>query len=179
MKVGIILIGESNSGKSTIGYKILERLRDMKYISSGDIARSMAKSEANKRLLNLGNLAPENIMRSKIREEIDCDKSFILDGFPRFTEQYEWLKKNTNHMLLFVNVLAPYNLILRRAKSRGREDDCSILKKHEFYTSNVLPMLEHMRIVGEDIYSVSTADDETVNEFIDELISAVKVLKEI
>ena len=38
--IGVIMLGASNSGKSTIGKVVAERL-NLRYIASGDIARQM------------------------------------------------------------------------------------------------------------------------------------------
>ena len=61
----------------------------LRYISSGDIARQMHVDD----LLNKGELAPEDEMRKRVLESInDTQVSYVLDGCPRFYEQYAWLK---------------------------------------------------------------------------------------
>ena len=79
--------------------------------------------------LNSGEMAPEDKMRSMILHEINsCDKPYILDGFPRFYEQYEWLNQNIDYDLIYVSIEVPYEDILARAMQRSRRDDEYISK---------------------------------------------------
>lgn len=164
----ITLIGESNCGKSTIGKRLADAL-DIKYVSSGDIARSM--SEDVNRSLNNGDLAPEDAMREEILKRIsDTNGNLILDGFPRFEDQYRWLNE-FGYGIINIVIEVPYSQIVERARSRHREDDCSIEKKHKFYEESTLPMINDIAKHG-DIWTYSNFDgeiDETVNLICDNI----------
>lgn len=158
--VGIILLGKSNSGKSTIGKKIAETL-GIRYISSGDIARGM-NDKKTKEELDAGKLAPENEMRKCILTEINGGNkgSYILDGFPRFYEQYIWLNQQVNHDLVYVYVNASDEDVINRARSRGRDDDESIMQKLEFYSEKTLPMIkEIISCGGETVYTINNGTE--------------------
>ena len=97
-----VLLGETNSGKSTIGKAVVQKLGDdWVYVSSGDIARRITPQED----LDAGKFAPEQDMRAEILHMINGEyrgKHIILDGFPRFSEQYEFLHSITSDDILFI-----------------------------------------------------------------------------
>jgi adenylate kinase family enzyme len=151
-KTCIVLIGGPCSGKSSIG-KYVASATGATYISSGDIARRMA--EENKDVndnLNNGKLAPEESMRNAIYMEIykqilDETKSvIILDGFPRFGDQADWLHNKFNKCLDFHYILiqCPYHILKKRAKSRCRSDDGSIEERLSYYYYTTLDNLKHL-----------------------------------
>ncbi len=90
----IIFIAPPAAGKGTMSEN-LEKKYGYKHISTGDILRSMAKSENEfgKQLSNLlssGNLVPDEIVYESLKRRLlmnDLDNGFILDGFPRNIEQ--------------------------------------------------------------------------------------------
>lgn len=140
-KTCIVLVGGPCSGKSSVGKLVAQKL-DIEYISSGDIAREMAKHDSViDNSLNNGNLAPENQMRKSIWSRlVHCfDEMYedvaILDGFPRFGEQAEWLRKilpasiNIKYVLFHV----PMSTIIERSTHRNRADDKSLENRIKYY----------------------------------------------
>ncbi|MDP3150179.1 MAG: adenylate kinase [Ignavibacteria bacterium] len=96
----LILFGAPGVGKGTQA-KILSDKFSIPHISTGDILREAAKNgtpmglEA-KKLMNAGQLVPDDIMVEIIREtlaEERCKNGFILDGYPRTTAQAESLNR--------------------------------------------------------------------------------------
>jgi len=87
----ILFVGPQGSGKGTQSKLIAEKLR-IPHISSGDLLRAVEgplKLEIET-YTSHGRLVPNRIMLKIIRERIskpDCEKGFILDGFPRNLEQ--------------------------------------------------------------------------------------------
>lgn len=141
----IILYGMPCSGKSTIG-KQLSMKYGYKYISSGNIAREMARcSQEIDASLRSGKLAPEEMMRQaiahQIRECIVNNNDIILDGFPRFVGQYEWLKSLFNGLnCITVNIDISEQTAINRALNRGRDDDISINSRIEYYKKYTYPL---------------------------------------
>lgn len=155
--VGIVLLGVTTSGKSSIG-RYVARQAGLRYISSGDIARAMDCDDT----LNKGMLAPEDEMRRRIMEKIydindPTHTPYILDGCPRFMDQYNWLKANTDHKLVFINIDIPYSEVVARAEIRGRDDDNfgSILKKIVYHIDEIMPMVEYIKNHEKHFYTVS------------------------
>ena len=171
--VGIILLGESNSGKSTIGKEVAKMLK-VRYISSGDIARKM--SEDVRRHLNNGGLAPEEEMREEILKAITSDTTpFMLDGFPRFCEQYDWLNESLEECeFIYVIVDVPRKDILRRSVARQRDDDKSIMTKIGFYDKYTKPMIMHIIRNEKMVYTIKNPNGADVSRNIELLHSLLE-----
>lgn len=173
MTLGIVLLGQSNSGKSTIGKAVADKM-GMTYISSGDIARDMSKEITD--VLNRGELAPENIMRERILVAINSvEGDFILDGFPRFEDQYEWLNQIVGEDVKFIYVIIDVSNddIYHRAMRRGRCDDKSIVQKMEWFYTHTQPMIEQI-IYSETVHNIKNGDHNDINENIDKLCKIVE-----
>ncbi len=92
--MNLVLLGPPGSGKGTLA-KLLSSELNIPHISTGDILRREAKSETSlgkkvKPYMERGELVPDQIilqvMKKRIRES-DCQKGFLLDGFPRTIPQ--------------------------------------------------------------------------------------------
>lgn len=124
---GIILIGAPCSGKSEIG-KFAADMLNAKYISSGDIAREIAKTDrtTNENLVK-GKMAQEDLMRSemyKILSDLNNDNIIVIDGFPRFKDQAKWLHMNFPEIIFkYIMVNVPLSQIIDRMSARGRTGD--------------------------------------------------------
>ena len=96
----IIFIGAQGSGKGTQA-KILSEEFNIPHISTGDMLRN-ADGELKEKIeevINKGNLISDDLMLEILKERInqsDCEKGFILDGFPRNLKQAELLKEITD-----------------------------------------------------------------------------------
>jgi adenylate kinase len=95
----LILLGAPGAGKGTVA-KQLTKLDGSVQISTGDILRGavQAGTELGKQaeaFMKAGDLVPDElimgIMEQRLQEP-DCEKGFLLDGFPRTIPQAEALK---------------------------------------------------------------------------------------
>ena len=95
----LILIGPQGSGKGTQA-KLLASKLGVPHISTGDLLRN-ATGELRKEIdsyIVAGNLYPDEgmlkILEGRFADE-DCEKGFILDGFPRNLKQAKMLDEIT------------------------------------------------------------------------------------
>ena len=90
----IVLLGAPGSGKGTQAKKLMAD-RNIPQVSTGDMLRQAIANGTRfglqaKALIDAGNLAPDEVVLGIIRERIgqpDAENGFILDGFPRTTQQ--------------------------------------------------------------------------------------------
>ena len=94
MKQEYIFIGPPGSGKGT-QTKILSEEYNLPHIDTGSLLREeIASGSDNGKLadsfMSKGNLVPLNLVATIIKNRLlkdDCKNGFILDGYPRSTEQ--------------------------------------------------------------------------------------------
>ena len=92
--MNIVLLGAPGAGKGTQAAKLVEEFATP-HISTGDILRAAVKNQTElgkkaKGYMDAGDLVPDSLiidlMDERLREP-DCEKGFILDGFPRTAAQ--------------------------------------------------------------------------------------------
>jgi len=129
----VILLGAPGAGKGTQAKLITQRY-GVPQISTGDILRdNVARAtELGKKAdptMKSGALVPDDLVLAMVQERLsrpDCDRGFILDGFPRTVKQAEWLdhylasRKFAGRALapVVVNVEVSYNQLLQRLTGR-------------------------------------------------------------
>src|SRR3972149_856387 len=125
----LILLGAPGAGKGTVA-KLLTKLDGSVQISTGDILRGavQAGSELGKQAkahMESGGLVPDDLILGIMEKrflEPDCQKGFLLDGFPRTIPQAEALKKLLAKagikLDMAVNIDVPRNVILDRLSTR-------------------------------------------------------------
>jgi adenylate kinase len=94
----IIFLGAPGAGKGTQAERVSERL-GIPTISTGAIIREALKAGTEmgleaKKFIEAGNLVPDDVVIGIVKERLqksDCDKGYILDGFPRTVPQAEAL----------------------------------------------------------------------------------------
>jgi len=125
----LILLGAPGAGKGTVA-KLLTNLDGSVQISTGDILRGavQAGTELGKQaeaFMKAGDLVPDElimgIMENRLQEP-DCEKGFLLDGFPRTIPQAEALRdlltKLNIELDMAVNIDVPRDVILDRLTTR-------------------------------------------------------------
>jgi len=94
----VILLGPPGAGKGTQARQIVDRY-GVPQISTGDllrdnVARGTELGIEAKAIMARGELVPDELMygivASRLREA-DCERGFVLDGFPRTASQAGWL----------------------------------------------------------------------------------------
>lgn len=92
----IIMLGAPGAGKGTQAQRIAEKY-GIPHISTGDIFRANIKNGTElgkkaKAFMDQGLLVPDELTVDLVMDRIsqpDCEKGYILDGFPRTIPQAE------------------------------------------------------------------------------------------
>jgi adenylate kinase len=96
--MNVILLGPPGAGKGTQAKMLVDKY-GIPQISTGDILRANLKAQTElgleaKKYMDAGKLVPDEvvigIINNRIKED-DCQKGYMLDGFPRTVAQAEAL----------------------------------------------------------------------------------------
>ena len=181
----IILFGPPGCGKGTQATFISESL-SIPHLSTGDMLRSAVSSGSEiglkaKNIMESGGLVSDQIVLSIVEERIakhDCEKGFILDGFPRTVNQAEKLDLllSTNNKLDYVlRIKVDEEEIIKRLIDRAREDDKPDIIKNRFKTYNsetqpLIPFYEERKI----LFNINGMQEiEKVSEDIKKVIGVI------
>jgi len=146
----IVLLGAPGAGKGTVA-KLLSELDGSVQVSTGDILRGAVKSGSElgkkaKSYMDSGGLVPDSlimeIMEARLQED-DCEKGFLLDGFPRTIPQAEALEALLAKLGIALDFVAslevPRDVILDRLTTRRT---CSNSECQEIYNIKSNPPAE-------------------------------------
>lgn len=135
----IVLLGPPGAGKGTQAKMISEKL-DIPHISTGDILRESVKKDTPlsrevKQVMEKGELVSDSLLEQIIKERLnerDCDKGFLLDGYPRNLSQSETLKAILSEKNIFGDVVAleisvSDDEIVQRLKNRRSCPNCGMV----------------------------------------------------
>jgi len=100
MRMNIIFLGPPGAGKGTHAQMLMNEL-EIPQISTGDMLRQAIKAETElgilaKGFIDRGELVPDEVVIGIVKERLaqqDCQKGYILDGFPRTVPQAEALSQ--------------------------------------------------------------------------------------
>ncbi len=94
--MNIILLGPPGSGKGTVAQR-LEQEFHLKHISTGqllreEIAKGTTVGKDLKKIIEKGDLVPDELSTQIMRLEIKNAKNYLLDGFPRTVPQAQGIE---------------------------------------------------------------------------------------
>ena len=135
--MNIVLLGAPGAGKGTQAAKIVNDF-EITHISterfSQNIKEKTPLGEKAQSYINEGKLVPDDIVIEMMRERLiqqDCQKGFLLDGFPRTTVQAEALSKIVNiHAVL--NLQMDIKTLIYRMSGRRICSHCGSTTHIEF-----------------------------------------------
>lgn len=148
--MNILFLGAPGSGKSTQG-EILAEKRGMKWISSGEMFRNSTDPVVVE-ILRTAQLVPDEITNKMVIEKLDelNRDNVILDGYPRTLRQAEFLTENNVKIDAIIEVKVPFQEILARIMSRGREQDTEeiIRERVEIYEKSRDEIVSYFKSIG-------------------------------
>jgi len=134
----VVLLGPPGAGKGTQA-KLLEEKFAAPQISTGDILRKAVAEQGDlgkqtSEYIRRGELVPDQLIIDLVAERLkekDCEKGFVLDGFPRTIAQAqgleEILKKIGLALTCVLSVQVPHELIVERLSGRRTCKGCGAL----------------------------------------------------
>ena len=136
--MNLIIMGPPGAGKGTQSRRLGEHL-GIPVISTGEILRDEIKRKTSlgsqaKRHMDKGELIPDALMVGVIEERLrrpDCERGFILDGFPRTVAQADALHKMLGQiggsLEHAVSLAVPNDELLKRLSGRRTCRDCGAM----------------------------------------------------
>lgn len=152
----LVFIGPPGAGKGTQAEKMIAKY-SLAHLSTGDMLRAArdAKTEVGvkaEEYMSRGALVPDDIIVAIIAERLahsDCEKGYLLDGFPRTIAQAEaldnMLDANGTPLDAVLELAVPEEELFTRLAGRGRADDTPevIRQRLVAYRNQTAPLLEY------------------------------------
>ncbi|SDF50880.1 adenylate kinase [Sporolituus thermophilus] len=125
----ILLMGPPGAGKGTQAVKLVEAFH-IPHISTGDMFRAAVKEgtplgKQAKEYMDAGQLVPDSVTIGIVKERLakpDCERGFILDGFPRTLDQADALDRTLCELGIrldrVINISVPAEELVKRMTGR-------------------------------------------------------------
>lgn len=164
----LIFLGPPGSGKGTQAQFVMERF-EIPQISTGDMLRQSINNMTTvgmqlKSLMDAGSLIPDDVIIKLVKERIaqpDCQKGFMLDGFPRTIKQAEALTKSGVKIDKIIELTVPDEEIIKRLSGRRVHPNSGRTYHVEFQP----PAREnHDDVTGEALVQREDDKEETVRK---------------
>ncbi len=168
----LVLLGPPGAGKGTQA-KVLSDEFKIPHISTGDILRDAVKDKTPigikaKGYMDRGELVPDDIVIEIVAQRLvrpDCQKGFILDGFPRTGAQAEALDKTLAKLNcpieLTIYFKTSINTIISRLSGRRVCKNCGA----NYHIKNIPPKVPgKCDLCGRELYQRDDDKEETVRK---------------
>src|SRR5882762_7304389 len=145
----VLFFGPPGSGKSIQG-KLLVQRNNWNWLSTGELFRSSKDLQVLKRLAT-GELIDDKLTNKVLDDALGAitDKRFVvLDGYPRNTEQAEWLEEHLPKHGREIRGVIVFEVgkeeLTKRLAGRGRDEDKLEVIEHrlDIYNKTTEPVIE-------------------------------------
>jgi adenylate kinase len=161
----LVIMGPPGAGKGTQAKLIAEHY-GIPAISTGDIFRAMKTADTPlarqvREIMESGGYVSDEITNAIVADRLaqpDCNRGFVLDGYPRTLQQVQtlddYLAESERPLNAVISLLADIEEVvarlLRRAVIDGRSDDNeeTIRVRLQVYAEQTEPLLEVYRARG-------------------------------
>lgn len=183
--MNIIFLGPPGAGKGTQAQIVCQRL-GIPQVSTGDMLRAAIAAGTEmgrkaKEYMDQGQLVPDEVVIGIVKDRLadsDCQKGYILDGFPRTVEQAKALSTFAK-IDVAINLDVPDDVLVKRLSGRRvcplcgapyhvdrlngetvcradgtpliqRDDDkaATVLNRLAVYHQKTAPLIDHYREAG-------------------------------
>ncbi len=171
----LLLMGPPGAGKGTQAEVLTQKL-SIPHISTGDMFRKAIKDGTElgrkaKEYIDAGKLVPDEVTVGIVRERLaepDCERGFLLDGFPRTVNQAEALDEILNELGIkldaVINIEVPRGKLLDRLTGRRICKSCGATYHVTF---NPPKEANQCDVCGGELYQRSDDTVETVANRLD------------
>jgi adenylate kinase len=176
----LLIVGPPGAGKGTQAKRISENL-GIPTISTGDIFRSNIANETElglkvRAIVDSGDYVPDELTNELVRARLaepDAAGGFLLDGYPRTTDQVRYLDallaESGTAVDAVIRLLADRDAIVERLRKRaiaeGRADDSeeAIRHRQDVYLRETEPLIALYRDRGvmTEVDGLGSVDDVT------------------
>ena len=175
----VILLGPPGAGKGTQSKQIVDRY-SVPQISTGDLLRDHVGRGTElgleaKAIMARGELVPDELMYGIVAarlREADCQRGFVLDGFPRTAAQAGWLdaflekevfdkrseERSAKYPPVVIQLLVDYTQLLLRLTGRRSCPTCGRLYNIHFQP----PLVDELCDVDKSKLVIRNDDREEV-----------------
>ena len=184
MKKNIILMGPPGAGKGTLAKQLMSAF-DLVHISTGDMFREAIKAGTDlgklaKSYIDHGDLVPDEVTIGIVKERLgqdDCEKGFLLDGFPRTLPQAEALKVLSNEVNrpieVVINLDCDNQELIRRISGRRVCKTCGA----PYHVVTLKPKVEGVcDICGGPLYQRADDNEEALKVRLEHYVQDTKPL---
>jgi len=168
--VRLVLLGPPGAGKGTQA-KVLSKEYNIPHISTGDILRETVKAKTPiglkaKVFMDKGELVPDDVVIEMVAQRVakpDCEKGFMLDGFPRTAAQAEALDATLTRLNRPIDLVLFFKTsvgtIVQRLSGRRVCRNCA----ENYHVKNIPPKVDgKCDKCGSELYQRDDDKEETV-----------------
>ena len=166
----VIILGAPGAGKGTQAQRLSASL-GLAHIATGDLFRENLKNETAlgleaKEFMNSGRLVPDELVIKMLFDRVarhDCERGYLLDGFPRTLAQAEALEKalGPDVDLTVLNLEVADQTIIGRAAGRLLCRGCDAIWHRDFNPPAKAGVCDSC---GSELYSREDDQEEVVAE---------------
>ena len=172
--MNVILLGPPGAGKGTQAERIVKQY-GLPHISTGDMLRAAVANQTELGLkaqeyMTKGALVPDEVVIGIVRDRIaepDCEKGFLLDGFPRTVAQADALDKELaslgKSIDAVINIVVADEELLNRLTGRRICKSC----QRPYHVIFNPPKQEGVCECGGELYQRADDTIETVKNRLD------------
>ncbi|MCI5774608.1 MAG: adenylate kinase [Erysipelotrichaceae bacterium] len=147
--MNLLIMGPAGSGKGTMSEYIVSEY-GIPHISTGDMLRENVKNQTElgkqaKILMDQGKLVSDDVVIGMVKARLqqdDCQKGFLMDGFPRTVKQAEALEEICNELnkpiQKVINLEVNFDALAERITGRRVCNNC----KATYHIKNNKPKVE-------------------------------------